>query len=84
MVWPFVSAKRNWLRFSLEVALALYFLINIIQIKLIDDIQKGDISQMDGTINLFHGLGWTGFLLIFYFNIMFVIFVLYDFCVGMK
>ena len=58
--------------------------MNIIQIKLVDLIQTGDINQMDGTIRFFHALGWTGFIAVFYFNIMFVIFVIYDLCVGLK
>jgi hypothetical protein len=33
--WPFVSAKRNWLRFSLEFALLFFFLVNLIQISLL-------------------------------------------------
>ena len=83
-VWPFVSNKRNWIRLSLEAALALFFLVGLIQIKLMNDIQSGDINQMDGTIKLFHGLGWFGFVLIFYFNLMFVIIISYDLCVGCR
>ena len=64
--------------------MALFFLVGLIQIKLINDIQSGDINQMDGTIKLFHGLGWVGFVLIFYFNLMFVIIISYDLCVGCR
>ena len=39
---------------------------------------------MDGTIRVFHGLGWTGFIAVFYFNMFFVIITIYDLCVGLK
>ena len=39
---------------------------------------------MDGTIRFFHALGWTGFISVFYFNMTFVIIVIYDLCVGLK
>ena len=58
--------------------------MSVIQIKLINDIQKGDISQMDGTVRLFHGLGWTGFISVFYFNLFYVVIVIYDLCMGLK
>ena len=83
-VWPFVSRVRNWLRLSLEIALALFFLVNIVQISLIEKIQGDDISKMGSTISLFYGLGWTGFLLCFYFNFAHVAIGVYDFLVGLN
>ena len=38
VVWPFLSSFRNWFRLSLETALMFFFLVNIIQIKLLNDI----------------------------------------------
>lgn len=35
VVWPFLSRRRNFFRFSLDLALAFFFLCNIIQIKLV-------------------------------------------------
>ena len=84
VVWPFLSAKRNWLRLSLDVALALFFLVHLIQIKLVNDIQSGDINQMELTVRAFQGLGWFGFVLVFYFNIAFIVMVVYSFCVGLR
>ena len=46
-IWPFVSKARNWLRFSLEAALALFFLVNLIQIPLLNALQTNDMAQMD-------------------------------------
>jgi hypothetical protein len=84
VVWPFVSKKRNWLRFSLELALTLFFLSNIIQIALVQELQNGDINQMGTVISLFYGMGWAGFVFCFYFNLTFVAIGIYDFCVGMR
>jgi hypothetical protein len=78
--WPFVSKKRNWLRFSLEVALALFFLVCLIQVKLLTDIQAGNYD----VISIFYGLGWVGFVSCFYFNLTFVAMGTYDLCVGLK
>lgn len=35
VVWPFISTRRNWLRFSLDLALGLFFLCNIVQVGLL-------------------------------------------------
>lgn len=33
---------------------------------------------------MFYGIGWAGFVFCFYFNIMFVIFGVYDLCIGLR
>ena len=83
-VWPFISRRRNWFRLSLEIALALFFLVNFIQIPLLTQIQSGDMNQMAGTIRIFSSLGWLGFILCFYFNLSFVVTGVYDLCLGMQ
>lgn len=72
------------MRISLELALFLFFLVNIVQIKLLQEIQTGDINAMGDTITMFYGFGWSGFVLCFYFNIVYVITSIYDLCVGIK
>ena len=83
-VWPFVSRRRNWLRFSLELALFMFFMCNLIQISLLQQIQSGDINQMGDVITHFYGLGWAGFVFCFYFNASFIIIGVYDLCVGLR
>ena len=39
---------------------------------------------MGPTITIFYGLGWAGFILVFYFNITHVVIGLYDLCVGLR
>ena len=58
--------------------------MNIIQISLLNTIQSGDINQLSGVISMFYGVGWAGFVFCFYFNIMFVIFGVYDLCIGLR
>jgi hypothetical protein len=82
--WPFVSNKRNCFRLSLELALLLFFLINLIQISALQTIMSSDASGLEGVTKLFYGLGWAGFAACFYFNISFICTGLYDFCVGLR
>jgi hypothetical protein len=39
---------------------------------------------MGGTIKAFQVIGWVSFILIFYFNLSFLIMVVYDLCSGFK
>jgi hypothetical protein len=83
-VWPFVSKRRNYIRLSLEISLLLFFLVNLIQITLLQQIMESDTSSMGDKIALFYGLGWAGFASCFYFNVTHIVIGLYDFCVGLK
>lgn len=83
-VWPFQSKRRNWLRFSLELALLFFFLVNLIQISLLKTIMSADAATLGDVIVVFYGLGWAGFAACFYFNFTHIIIGIYDFCVGMK
>lgn len=82
--WPFMSKKRNYFRLSLEISLLLFFIINIIQIYLLNTIMSSDASTLGDTINVFYNIGWAGFGLCFYFNVSFVVIGIYDLCVGLQ
>jgi hypothetical protein len=85
VVWPFHSRRRNFLRFSLDVALAFFFLCNLVQISLVQQIQSGgDAETMGSIITIFYGFGWAGFVFCFYFNLSHVVIGIYDLCVGLK
>jgi hypothetical protein len=68
----------------LEVSLALFFLINLVQVYLLQVIQSSNISDMGTTISVFYGMGWAGFVFCFYFNLSHVVIGVYDLCVGVK
>lgn len=82
--WPFVSAKRNYYRLSLEIALLLFFLVNLIQINILQTIMSSDEAGLETSTKIFYSLGWAGFAFCFYFNISFVCINIYDLCVGLK
>jgi hypothetical protein len=83
-VWPFLSKRRNWLKLSLEISLFLFFLINLVQINLLQTIMSGDAGILEKTTAVFYNLGWVGFACCCYFNLSFVGIGIYDLCVGLK
>ena len=44
--WPYVSAKRNYFRLSLELALLFFFLVNLIQISVLKTIMSSDADGL--------------------------------------
>jgi len=62
----------------------MFFLANIIQIGLVDQIKSGNINDMGSTIAFFYGIGWAAFLLCFYFNLTYVGIGIYDFITGLR
>lgn len=82
--WPYVSKGRNYIRLSLELSLFFFFIINLIQINLLETIMVGDASVLEKTTAVFYSLGWTGFACCCYFNLAFVGIGIYDMCVGLR
>jgi len=64
--------------------LLLFFVINVVQIKLLELISGSDPTTIGDLVNVFYGVGWAGFILCFYFNIGFLITGIYDFCFNLK
>lgn len=82
--WPFLSNKRNWFRLSLEFALLVFFLVNLIQIGILQSIMKSDTDGLASLTKIFYGLGWAGFAACFYFNISFICMNIFDLCTGLR
>lgn len=69
---------------TLELSLFLFFLINLIQINLLQTIMEGDASALENATTVFYGLGWAGFAFCSYFNLTYVCVGIYDLCVGLR
>jgi hypothetical protein len=62
----------------------MFFLVNLIQISLLQTIMSADSSGLEETTAVFYGIGWAGFAFCTYFNLMHVFTCIYDFCVGLR
>lgn len=84
IVWPFVSSFRNYFRLSLDIALFFFFMINTIQISVLQNIMTSDTNGLESLTRLFYGMGWAGFVFCMYFNLGHICIGVYDLCTGLK
>lgn len=70
---PYYARWRNIYRLCLEIFLLLFFSVVMAETFLIAEISLNNQDTLLSTVNLFYNLGWFGFVLVFAFNIGFLV-----------
>lgn len=66
------------MRFLLELALLLFFVVILVLGFIMEEIVKNDPNTLDNYIKIYYNLGWFGFALVWTFNIGFVVLMIID------
>jgi hypothetical protein len=62
----------------------MFFICVLIQGFLILEIMQNDSNTIAKTVQMFYRFGWVGFALVFFFNVGFIVLLIYDTVVGCR
>lgn len=81
---PYVALWRNVYRFVLELIIFAFFFCILACELLMVEIVKDDPNTLQSSVNSYYGVGWFGFVLVWTFNIGFIVLTIIDVVLGCR